>query len=86
MMGMGMGMGTGTDSLGGSNVLREARIPREYFDTQNSKHMKSLKCFLDTGNWGSIQFFVEAPYVTVPETVLRKVAKAVLDGKQFVIE
>lgn len=78
-------MGIGTDSLGGSNVLREACIPREYFDPQNSKHMKSLQCFLNTGNWGTVQFFVEAPYVTVPETVLRKVAKAALAGKAFAL-
>jgi hypothetical protein len=72
-------MGMGNDYLGGSNVLRKARIPREYFDPQNSKHMESLDAFLETGNWGKIQFYAEAPYVTVPETVLRKVARAALN-------
>lgn len=78
--------GISTDFLGGSNILRVSRIPRECFDPMNSKHMKSLKCFLDTGNWGEIQFYIEAPYVTVPETVLRKVARAAMTGKILAIE
>jgi hypothetical protein len=77
---------TSTDFLGMSNILREARIPRECFDPKNTAHLKSLKMFLDTGNWGEIQFYAEAPYVTVPETVLRKVAQAALKGECATIE
>lgn len=64
------------DSLGVSDVLRRARVYREEFDVNNKEHLLSLDTFLKTGNWGKIQFFAEAPYVTVPETVLRKIATA----------
>ena len=62
------------DGLGTSDILRRARVLREVFDVNNLEHLKSLKQFLTTGNWGKIQFFVEAPYITVTETVMRKVA------------
>ena len=70
------------DSLGASSVLRNARIQREIFDTTNQAHLESLQQFLETGNWGKIQFYTEAPYITVPETVLRKIALAFIKDKQ----
>lgn len=65
----------GYDVLASSTILREDRIARVFFDAGNLEHVKSLQKFLDTGSWGKIQFYVEAPCSTVPETVLRKVAK-----------
>lgn len=70
----------GTDFLGGSNKLRDARITRECFDPTNGMHLESLRSFLSTGNWGVVQFYPEAPYLTVPETVLRKMASAGLSN------
>lgn len=63
-----------------SKALRAARIPREDFDPKNESHRESLKTFLDTGNWGSVHFYAEPPYLSVPETVLRKMATAALSG------
>jgi hypothetical protein len=68
--------GNGTDFLGGSGILRYARITREEFNPTDGNHLESLRTFLATGNWGLIQFYAEAPYLTVPETVLRKMANA----------
>lgn len=61
-----------------SRVLSEPGVRRENFDPKNKEHRASLKKFLETGNWGDIQFYTEYPYVTVPETVLRKFALAML--------
>ena len=61
-----------------SRVLSEHQVRRESFDSNNKEHRASLKKFLETGNWGDVQFFTEYPYVTVPETVFRKFALAML--------
>lgn len=55
-----------------SKILKGNQVKREHFDPDNKDHMNSLKKFLLTGNWGKVQFFVEPPYITVPETVMRK--------------
>ncbi len=55
-----------------SRVLHANQVRREHFDPRNKEHQRSLKTFLNTGNWGTVQFFAEHPYVTVPETVMRK--------------
>lgn len=67
-----------TDMLGNSGVLRNNGMKREEFDTNNPKHLASAKHFLETGNWGEVQFYPELPYLNVPETVLRKLAKEAL--------
>jgi hypothetical protein len=59
-----------------SRILKDHHIRRENFDPAKREHRESLDEFLKTGNWGKIQFFVEMPYATVPETVLRKMAAA----------
>jgi hypothetical protein len=64
--------------IAGSNVLREARIRRESFDPTNGEHLASARKWLETGNWGSVQFFAEGPYVSVTETVLRRLANSAL--------
>ena len=66
-----------------SNTLRRAAIPREFFDVQNSEHIKSAKQFLQTGQWGKIQFFVEAPFTNVPDTVLRKLALRMVELQEL---
>ena len=67
-----------SDSLGGSNVLREARVHRESFDPTNGMHLESARKWLTTGNWGAVQFFPEDGCITVPETVLRRLANTAL--------
>lgn len=57
-----------------SRILRDNRVRREEFDPNNLEHLESYYKFLTTGNWGEVQFYCEFPYVTVPETVLRKFA------------
>src|SRR5438046_1823824 len=54
-------------------------LPREMFDPTNTNHLYSYKRFLDTNNWGDIQFHVEYPYETVIETVTRRFAQHVLE-------
>ncbi len=61
-----------------SRVLSKPNVNREMFDPKNKEHRASLKKFIETGNWGDVQFFAEYPYVTVPETVFRKFALAML--------
>ena len=62
----------------GSRVLNTPMVRREPFDPNNNEHRDSLKKFIETGNWGEVQFFAEYPYVTVPETVFRKFSLAML--------
>lgn len=57
-----------------SNTLRRAVISREFFDPVNPVHIQSAKQFLENGKWGKTQFFVEAPFTNVPDTVMRKLA------------
>lgn len=74
-------MAHSADMLGQSGILRNARIERVEFDPLDGDHRDSLREFLDTGNWGKIQFYPEAPYLNVPETVLRKLAHWALENK-----
>lgn len=67
-----------SDSRLQSRLLKDNQVKREIFDPSKRKHRQSLDNYLKTGNWGEIHFFVEAPYVTVPETVLRKMASAAI--------
>ena len=55
-----------------SPILKKSLVTREFFDPKNKKHRESFKKFLTTGGWGDIHFFPELPFVTVPETVMRK--------------
>lgn len=57
-----------------SEILNRGRSPREYFEPTNKKHLESLKVFLRTGNWGTVQFYPELPYIEVPTSVLMKFA------------
>jgi hypothetical protein len=61
-----------------SRILKDHQIKREIFDPSKRAHRESLNQYLKTGNWGDIQFYVENPYATVPETVLRKMAAAAI--------
>ncbi len=61
-----------------SRVLNKPIVRRESFDPKNKEHRSSLKKFIETGNWGDVQFFAEYPYITVPETVFRKFSLAML--------
>ena len=61
-----------------SRGLSKPQVRRETFDPKNKEHKASLKKFIETGNWGDVQFFAEYPCVTVPETVLRKFSLAML--------
>lgn len=61
-----------------SRVLSKPQVRRETFDPKNKDHRASLKKFIETGNWGDVQFFAEYPCVTVPETVFRKFSLAML--------
>lgn len=54
------------------SVLARAQVKREIFDPANDAHLASMKIFLSTGNWGSVQFYAELPYIEVPMTVMRK--------------
>lgn len=67
-----------------SHVLaRHTIVQREVFDPRNKNHLRSLRVFLDTGHWGDTQFFTEEPYISVPDTVLRKFADAKLTAAKI---
>lgn len=67
-----------SDFLNHSTALRLTRMHRQHFDPKNPAHLESLKTFVETGNWGEVQFYCERPYTDVPMTVLMKFAKAAL--------
>lgn len=62
------------DFLNKSTILRRASVNRQHFDPNNSDHIDSLRTFINTGNWGSVQFYCEFPFSDVPMTVLMKFA------------
>jgi hypothetical protein len=51
---------------------RTKLVNREVFDPSKRDHVLSLMKFIETGNWGSVQFFEETPYTDVPATVMNK--------------
>lgn len=57
-----------------------SHVRREVFDPANPAHLKSYKQFLETGNWGDIQFFTEHPKQTVPATVEYKFAMCYINA------
>jgi hypothetical protein len=61
-----------TDSQYLSRVLKP--IPRVVFDPTNSKHRQSFAEFQRNGRW-TMMFYAEWPHVTVPGTVLNKIAE-----------
>ena len=54
-------------------------IRREVFHVKNKEHLQSFKQYLETGTWGDVQFFAEGEHITVPETVMRKYSKSMLN-------
>lgn len=66
------------DFLSNSTALRQHLASRVVFNPLNDEHIKSLKEFIRTGNWGDVRFFAEAPYTDVPTSVLMKFASQVL--------
>lgn len=67
--------------LSSSVVLSGIAHSREFFDPANPVHLASLKSFVNTGNWGEVQFYPELPYTNVPMTVFTKFAKHALEQK-----
>jgi len=63
-----------SDFLSKSSLLMRAAVNRQHFDPTNPEHLASLRRFINTGNWGSVQFFCEYPFSEVPMTVLMKFA------------
>lgn len=63
-----------TEMLSAAATLRQPLVERAHFDPTNPDHLASLDAYLQTGNWGAVQFFPELPFVEVPITVLTKFA------------
>jgi hypothetical protein len=57
-----------------SRLLHANQVRREIFDPANAEHRASYLTFVETGVWGSVQFFHEFPFETVPATVAHKFA------------
>lgn len=74
------------DFLYNSTILKRASVNRQHFDPTNVEHLESLKVFINTGNWGKVQFFVEYPFSDVPMTVLMKFAGHALDARRRTAE
>lgn len=71
------------DFLNNSSSLRKHSIERTNFDPNHIAHIASLRKFIETGNWGDIQFFCESPYTDVPTTVLMKYCSYQLNVQRF---
>lgn len=54
------------------NLLKKPFVNRQTFDPTNQTHIESFEYFIQTGNWGDVQFFAELPYNEVPATVMMK--------------
>lgn len=75
-----------SDFLNNSTILRRAGANRQYFDPRNQEHIESLKSFIQTGNWGTVQFYCEFPFTDVPMTVLMKHAGHLLNVRRLTAE
>jgi hypothetical protein len=62
------------DFMSRSSILRLHGSKRAFFDAKKPEHLASLKRFIETGNWGTVQFYPEYPFTDVPMTVLMKFA------------
>lgn len=71
------------DFLNNSTILRRASVNRQHFDPANAEHIESLKAFIRTGNWGTVQFYCEFPFTDVPMTVLMKYTSYLLNVKRM---
>lgn len=69
------------DFLLRSTQLRRHGLSRAFFNPKNKAHRDSLKKFIETGNWGDVQFYPEFPYIDVPMTVLMKLAQHELNAE-----
>jgi hypothetical protein len=47
-------------------------LDRSSFDPTNVDHLKAYSIFLKSGKW-TLYFFVEHPYLTVPDTIVNKI-------------
>lgn len=65
-----------------SSIFNAPIIHREHFDPTKEAHIKSMKYFIQTGNWGAVQFLPELPYIEVPMTVLMKFAEHMTNVKR----
>lgn len=57
------------DFMNRSSVLQRHGNSRVSFDPTNEAHVASFKKFIQTGNWGDVQFYTEFPYTDAPTTV-----------------
>jgi len=74
------------DFMSRSTNLRRHGLARAIFDPTNPAHQASLKKFIETGNWGTVQFYPEFPFTDVPMTVLMKMAAHTLKAQSRIVE
>ena len=53
------------------------------FDPSNIEHRASLKSYLASGQWGTIRFDLEHPYLDLATMALRKLAIYTLNKETF---
>jgi hypothetical protein len=75
-----------SDFLSKSTILRRAGVNRQFFDPDNPDHVDSLRTFINTGNWGAVQFYCEFPFTDVPMTVLMKFAGSRIGARRQTAE
>lgn len=61
-------------SMSNSINLQKHGIKRVNFNPKDAAHLRSMKTFIESGNWGKVQFLPEFPYNDVPTTILMKFA------------
>ena len=62
----------GNSAISPNRISTMVKINRVTFDPKKKEHLESVKTFIETGNWGAVQFYCEFPFTDVPMTVLMK--------------
>lgn len=64
--------GAGAAAISPNRISTLSKINRVTFDPKKKEHLESVKAFIETGNWGAVQFYCEFPFTDVQMTVLMK--------------
>ena len=57
---------------------------RQIFDPENKVHLAKFKFFLENGKWENVcPFFLEEPWVSIPDMVKDRIVRNVLKNKNM---
>jgi hypothetical protein len=59
-----------------NDISKNALLRREYFDPKNNSHLDIARKFFTTNKWeNTCPFFLEWPYITVPDMIKDKITR-----------